>query len=50
MSKYSLNADASKVLSDELLNHLLEQFPLGNSVIHGKGHWMRLHLNCILTL
>ena len=45
MSKYSLNADTSKVLTDELLNHLLEQFPLGNSIIHGKGHWMRVLYN-----
>ena len=45
MSKYSLNADTSKVLSNELLNHLLEQFPLGNSIIHGKGHWMRVLYN-----
>ena len=43
--KYSLNADTSKVLSNELLIHLLEQFPLGNSVIHGEGHWMRVLFN-----
>ena len=45
MPKYSLNADTSKVLTDELLHHLLEQFPLGNSVIHGEGHWMRVLYN-----
>ena len=28
---FKLNADTSKVLSQELLDHLLEQFPLGNS-------------------
>ena len=45
MPKYSLDADTSKVLTDELLHHLLEQFPLGNSVIHGEGHWMRVLYN-----
>ena len=45
MPEYSLNANKSKVLTDELLNHLLEQFPLGNSVIHGEGHWMRVLYN-----
>ena len=45
MTKYNLNADTSNVLTDELLNHLLEQFPLGNSIIHGKGHWMRVLYN-----
>ena len=45
MPKYSLNADTSKVLTDELLYHLLKQFPLGNSIIHGKGHWMRALYN-----
>ena len=45
MSKYSLNTDTSKVLTDELLSHLLEQFPLGNSIIHGEGHWMRVLYN-----
>ena len=45
MSKYSLNAVSSKVLTNELLYHLLEQFPLGNSVIHGEGHWKRVLYN-----
>ena len=27
------------------IDHLLEQFPLGNSVIHGKDHWMRVLYN-----
>ena len=40
-----MNADTSKVLNYELLSHLLEQFPLGNSIIHGKGHWMRVLYN-----
>ena len=45
MSSFNLNADKSKVLSQELLDHLLEQFPLGNSLIHGKEHWMRVLYN-----
>ena len=45
MSLFNLNADTSKVLSQELLDHLLEQFPLGNSLIHGKEHWMRVLYN-----
>ena len=28
-----------------MLHHLLDQFPLGNSVIHGEGHWMRVLYN-----
>ena len=35
----------SKVLTTALLNHLLEQFPLGNSSIHGEDHWMRVLYN-----
>ena len=34
--QFSFEPNNSKVLSIELLDHLLEQFPLGNSVIHGK--------------
>ena len=42
---YKLNAINSNVLSEELLNYLLEQFPLGNSIIHGRGHWLRVLYN-----
>ena len=45
MSLLDLNADTSKVLSQELLDHLLEQFPLGNSLIHGEDHWMHVLYN-----
>ena len=45
MTKYSINAHTSKVLTNELLNHLLQQFPLGNSVIHGESHWLRVLYN-----
>ena len=45
VSNYTLNANSSKVLTEGLLNHILEQFPLGNSVIHGAGHWMRVLYN-----
>ena len=40
-SKFKLDADNSKVLSQDLLEHLLGQFPLGHSTIHGEDHWMR---------
>ena len=42
MPNYSLNADTSKVLTDELLHHLLEQLPLGSSIIHGESNEKRL--------
>ena len=45
MSLFKLNADASKVLSQELLDHLLKQFPSGSSTIHGEDHWMRVLYN-----
>ena len=45
MDKLSFEPNNSKVLSIELLDHLLEQFPLGSSVIHGKDHWMRVLYN-----
>ena len=45
MSLFKLNADTSKVLSQELLDHLLKQFPLGSSTIHGEDHWMRVLYN-----
>ena len=45
MSKYSLNAKTSNVLTNDLLDHLLKQFPLGYSFIHGEGHWMRVLYN-----
>ena len=45
MSLLNLNADTSKVLSQELLDLLVQQFPLGNSQIHGKEHWMRVLYN-----
>ena len=45
MSEYSLNAKTSKVLTNDLLDHLLKQFPLGDSFIHGEGHWMRVLYN-----
>ena len=45
MRVFDLNADKSKVLSQDLLNHLLDQFPLGNSTIHGEDHWMRVLYN-----
>ncbi len=38
----TLNANQSKVLTKELFNHLLEQFPLGNSIMHGGKHWLRV--------
>ena len=45
MNLFKFNADTSKVLTQELLDHLLEQFPLGNSLIHGEDHWMRVLYN-----
>ena len=42
---FKLNADTSKVLSQELLDHLLEQFPLGSSTVHGEDHWLRVLYN-----
>ncbi len=45
MGIFDLNADKSKVLSQDLLNHLLGQFPLGKSTIHGEDHWMRVLYN-----
>ena len=45
MVNFSFEPNNSKVLSIELLDHLLEQFPLGSSVIHGKDHWMRVLYN-----
>ena len=45
MSEYSLHAKTSKVLTNDLLDHLLKQFPLGDSFIHGEGHWMRVLYN-----
>ena len=42
---FSLNANNSKVLTEELFNHLLKQFPLGNSTIHGEKHWLRVLYN-----
>ena len=45
MVNFSFEPNNSKVLSIELLDHLLEQFPLGRSVIHGKDHWMRVLYN-----
>ena len=45
MIDFILNPVNSKVLSVELLDHLLEQFPLGESVLHGKNHWMRVLQN-----
>ncbi len=45
MSLFDLNADESKVLSQDLLDHLLGQFPLGSSIIHGEEHWMRVLYN-----
>ena len=45
MNDFILNTVNSKVLSLELLDHLLEQFPLGESVLHGKDHWMRVLYN-----
>ena len=45
MSLFDLNPDESKVLSQELLDHLLKQFPLGDSIIHGEEHWMRVLYN-----
>ena len=45
VSLFKFNADTSKVLTQELLNHLLEQFPLGNSTLHGEDHWMRVLFN-----
>ena len=47
---FKLNADTSKVLSQRLLDHLLEQFPLGSSKVHGADHWLRvLHNGRILA-
>ena len=45
MNLFKFNADTSKVLSQELLDHLLGQFPLGGSTIHGEDHWMRVLYN-----
>ena len=45
MRVFKLDADNSKVLSRDLLEHLLEQFPLGHSTIHGEDHWMRVLYN-----
>ena len=45
MANFSFETNNSKVLSIELLDHLLEQFPLGNSLIHGEDHWMRVLYN-----
>ena len=45
MSEYSLHAKTSKVLTNDLLDHLLKQFPLVDSFIHGEGHWMRVLYN-----
>ena len=45
MHVFKLDADNSKVLSNDLLEHLLEQFPLGHSTIHGEDHWMRVLYN-----
>ena len=45
MVNFSFEPNNSNVLSVELLDHLLEQFPLGRSVIHGKDHWMRVLYN-----
>lgn len=42
MHALDLDFQTSKVLSQDLLNQLLDQFPLGNSTIHGKDHWMRV--------
>ena len=45
MRLFDLNSENSKVLSKDLLNHLLDQFPLGKSTIHGENHWMRVLYN-----
>ena len=45
MSLFDLKADESKVLSQDLLDHFLGQFPLGSSIIHGEEHWMRVLYN-----
>ena len=45
MVNFSSELKNSKVLTTALLNHLLEQFPLGNSSIHGEDHWMRVLYN-----
>ena len=45
MRLFELDANNSKVLSQDLLDHLLEQFPLGHSTIHGEDHWMRVLYN-----
>ena len=45
MRLFELDANNSKVLSQDLLQHLLEQFPLGYSIIHGRDHWMRVLYN-----
>ncbi len=44
-SMYKLNADNSNVLSQKLLNHLLKQFPLRSSTLHGEDHWLRVLYN-----
>ena len=45
MSLFRYDANNSKVLSEDLLQHLLEQFPLGHSTIHGEDHWKRVLYN-----
>ena len=45
MCLFKLDADNSQVLSQDLLEHLLGQFPLGHSTIHGEDHWMRVLYN-----
>ena len=45
MPIYSLEIQNSKVLSYKLFDHLFKQFPLGDSVIHGKDHWLRVLYN-----
>ena len=45
MCVFHLNSKNSMVLSQDLLNHLLDQFPLGKSTVHGEDHWMRVLYN-----
>ena len=45
MHLFDLDPNNSKVLSQDLLEHLLRQFPLGHSTIHGIDHWMRVLYN-----
>ena len=45
MNLYRYDANNSNVLSEDLLHHLLEQFPLRHSTVHGKDHWMRVLYN-----